>query len=160
MSCSLLRRTSCGPADSSAKVMALIAISSGSWPGSIHLRRIMMFVSSRPCRGRSPLIPAAGLVVSSGVLVRPERIQVTVRSIARHRRELRPRDKPAASTQGDQLPDMAAVPGDSKRLPVLDSIHNLPRPRPQVALRNLNVAHISHCSTRCYQVTPTWAELS
>jgi hypothetical protein len=29
-------------------VMELIAISSGSWPGSIHLRKIMMFVSSMP----------------------------------------------------------------------------------------------------------------
>src|ERR1022692_4142962 len=114
----------------------------------------MMFVSSMPCRGRSPLIRASSLVVGSGVLIGPERIQVTVRSIARHSRELLPRDKPAASVQGDQLPDVASVAGDSKRLPVLDSIHDFPRPGPQVALRDLRVAHILTVAlgaTRCHR---------
>jgi hypothetical protein len=48
-SCSSLRRTSCGPADNSAKVMALIAISSGKSAESIHFRKIRMLVSSMPC---------------------------------------------------------------------------------------------------------------
>lgn len=39
-SCSSLPRTSCGPADSSASVTALIAIPPGSSAGSIHLRRM------------------------------------------------------------------------------------------------------------------------
>jgi len=40
--------------------MALIAISSGNSPGSIHLRKIKIPVSSMPCRGCSSLMRAAG----------------------------------------------------------------------------------------------------
>src|SRR5215471_9368970 len=140
LSCSSPRRTSCGPADSSARVMALIAISSGSSPGSIHLRKIKMLVSSRPWRGRSPLIPAASLLVERRGLVGSEGFQINCGSIGRHSDELWPGDESAPSPQRDQLPDSVAVTGDGKRLPVLDRVHDLPRPHPEVALRDLWVS--------------------
>src|SRR5213078_247207 len=97
-------RTPCGPAESSASVTALIAISSGSSSGAIRLRRIMMLVSSRPRRAGSPVIGASGLI-GGGVLVRPERIRVDHRGGARHRGELRPGDETAALPQRHQLAD-------------------------------------------------------
>src|SRR5215470_11546511 len=120
--------------------MALIAISSGSSPGSIHLRKIKMLVSSRPWRGRSPLIPAASLLVERRGLVGSEGFQINCGSIGRHSDELWPGDESAPSPQRDQLPDSVAVTGDGKRLPVLDRVHDLPRPHPEVALRDLWVS--------------------
>src|SRR5258708_16902326 len=134
--------------------MALIAISSGSSAGSTHLRKIKMLVSSMPCRGCSPLIPAASLMVERRILISPERLEVTRRSIARHRDELLPGDKPAALSQRDQLADTVTVPGDGKGLPMFDGVHDLPRPRPQVPLCDLRIsAHIvkvALCAIECY----------
>src|SRR6266700_5306762 len=126
MSCSSLRRTSCGPADSSARVIALIAISSGSSAGSIHRRRIKMLVSSMPCRGCLSLICAVSLMVQYGLLISPECFQVNCGGVARHGGELLPGDEPAALSQRDQLADPMAVPGDSEGLPVFDRVHDLP----------------------------------
>jgi hypothetical protein len=81
-------------------------------------------------------------VVSSGFLIRPERFSITIRSMARPRRVFLARDEPAASAQGAQRTDVAAVAGDSKGLPVPDRIHDLPTPQLQVALRDLRVPHI------------------
>jgi len=99
-----------GFADSSAKVMALIAISSGSSAGLIHFRRTRMFVSSMPCRNCSSLIAATSLVAQRCVLVRPERLQVDGRRITRHGGELLPGDEPPAMAQRGQLPDPVTVP--------------------------------------------------
>jgi hypothetical protein len=40
-------------------------------------------------------------------------------------------------SQRDQFADPVAVAGDGEGLPVLDGVHDLPRPRPQIALRDL-----------------------
>src|SRR5690242_3117987 len=118
MSCSPLGRTWCGPADSSARVTALIAISSGSSAGSIQRRSTRMLVSSRPCRGGSPVccnassvIAVAVFVVSGRVLVGAERIQIAGGRVAGHGREFLPGDEPAPSPDGDQFPDLMAIAG-------------------------------------------------
>src|SRR6516165_1672608 len=107
-----------------------------------------MLVSSMPWRGRSPLIPTARVLVGS------EGFQINRGGIARHSDELRPGDESAPSPQWDQLPDSVAVTGDGKRLPVLDRVHDLPRPHPKVALRDLRVgAHhdrVARCAIWCY----------
>jgi len=116
-SCSLSGRTWCGPADSSARVIALIAISSGSPAGSTRRRRTTMLVSGRPCRGSpgarcgaSPLAGIAVLVVSGRVLVGTECVQTASGRVAGHRREFLPGDKPALAPDGDQLPGRPALP--------------------------------------------------
>src|SRR5215467_14601661 len=109
--CSSLLRTSCGPADSSASVTALIAISSGSSAPSTHLRSIRMLVSSSPRCGRSPLIRVRGPLVQGGLLVGPERVEIDGRSAAGHGGELLSRDEPPSPAQRDELADPVAVAG-------------------------------------------------
>jgi len=65
-------------------------------------------------------------MVGCSVLISPESIQINGRRITRHGGELLPGDEPAALSQGDQLRDPMAIPGNSKRLPVFDGIHDLP----------------------------------
>src|SRR3984885_15674127 len=134
MSCSLLGRTWCGPADSSARVIALIAISSGSSVGSTQRRRTRMLVSSRPCRagspvwcGDSPVIRIAVFVVGGRVLVGAECVQIAGRRVAGHCREFLPGDEPAPSPDRDQLPNLVAVACNGERLPVLNRVHDLAR---------------------------------
>src|ERR1700722_19946124 len=133
MSCSPLGRTWCGPADSSARVIALIAISSGSSVGSTQWRRTRTLVSSKPCRGvppawcGSPVIRIAVCVVGGRVLVGAEGVQVAGRRVAGHCREFLPGDKPAPSPDGDQFPDLVAVAGNGEPLPVFNRVHDLTR---------------------------------
>jgi hypothetical protein len=101
-----------GCRDSSARVIELIAISSGSSPGSIHRRRIRMLVSSRPCQGRSLLIRVSRLMLGSEILIGPECVQVDAGSVPRHRGELLAGDETAAASQRDQFPDAVTVPGN------------------------------------------------
>jgi hypothetical protein len=65
-----LERTSRGPAESSASVTALIAISSGRSSRAIRSRSITMLVSSRPRRGTSLVEGSFGLI-GGGILVAP-----------------------------------------------------------------------------------------
>ena len=65
-------------------------------------------------------------MVSSRVLVRSERLEVNIRGVAGHGRELLPGNEPAIPTQGDQLPDTVTVSGNGEGLPVLDGIHDPP----------------------------------
>src|ERR1700722_13798789 len=144
-SCSVLGRTWCGPADNSARVTALIAISSGSSAGSIQRRSTRMLVSSSPCREGadvSPLIRVAFLVVGGRVLVGTECVQIADRRVAGHCREFLPGDELAPSPDGDQFPDLVAVAGDGERLPPLDGVHDFPIPGAQVPLRDLRHAHV------------------
>jgi len=94
-------------------------------------------------------------VIERGVLIGPERLQVSGRSMAGHGNELLPGDETAALPQRNQLPDAVAVTGDGKGLPVLDGIHDLPRFRPEVALGDLWVStHPAMVAPRaiwCYQ---------
>jgi hypothetical protein len=41
-----------------------------------------------------------------------------------------------------QFPDLVAVAGDGERLPMLDGVHDFPRPGPQIPLRDLKRAHV------------------
>ena len=115
-----------------------------------------MFVSIMPCRGGSPLIWAASLMIERRILVGPERFQVNRRGVARHGHELVPGDEPPAPPKRYQFPDTVAVPGDGKRLSVLHGIHDLPRLDPQVALRDLRLsahpASVAPCAIKCYML--------
>jgi hypothetical protein len=160
-SCSASDRTSCGPAESSASVTALIAISSGSSSGAIQLRRIMMLVSTRPrCTGSSVIRTAA--LIGRCILVRPERVRVDHRGAPRHGGELRSRYEPATLAQRHKLANPVTIPGHRESLTTLDSIHDFLRPHPQVALGDLRLsAHGIHGSTRCYSVlSPTRSALA
>jgi hypothetical protein len=84
----------------------------------------------------------AVLVVSSRVLVSAERVKIVSGRVAGHRREFLPGDKPAPSPDWDQFPDLVAVAGNCERLSVLDGVHDFPRLRPQVPLRDFRDAHI------------------
>src|SRR5260370_4851130 len=117
-----------------------------------------MLVSSMPCRGRSPLIGVAGLVVERGVLMSAECPGMNGWGVAVHSDELLPGDEPAALSQRDQFADPVAVAGDGEGLPVLDGVHDLPRPRPQIALRDLreciHALRLLPRATRCYIGAP------
>jgi hypothetical protein len=95
-------------------------------------------------------------MIERRILIGPERFQVDRRGITRHSDELLPWDEPTAAAKRDELPDPVAVPGDGKGLPVLDSIHDLPRLRPQVALGYLWLsAHLTKVAPRaieCYRL--------
>jgi hypothetical protein len=151
-SCSASDRTSCGPAESSASVTALIAISSGSSSGAIRLRRIMMLVSTRPrCTGSSVIRTAA--LIGRCILIRPERVRVDHRGAARHGGKLRSRYEPATLAQRHKLANPVTISGHRESLTTLDSIHDFLRPHPQVALGDLRLStHGIHGSTRCYSV--------
>ena len=90
-----------------------------------------------------PKIRAASASKGTGskgrFLVGPERVKVNRGRIARHGSELPARDKPATPPERDQLTDPVSVPGNGEGLPVFDSIHDLSRLRPQVALRGTRV---------------------
>jgi hypothetical protein len=151
-SCSSSGRTSWGPADSSASVTALIATSSGSWRGSIRVRRIRMFVSARPRVGTSAVMTARGLL-GGRILICPERIGVYCRCTLRHRSELSPRHEPPALPQWHQFADAPTITRDRESLTAFDGVHDLARPHPEVALSDFWLtAHEWHGSTCCYRV--------
>jgi hypothetical protein len=112
----------------------------------------MMFVSSIPCLGVSVFISAAELMIGSRVLVSPERVKIGGRRIARHRGELIPRDETAAMPQRNQLANAMTVARDSEGLAPLDGVHDLSRPRSEVALRYLCRGHTTKGSTLCHLV--------
>jgi hypothetical protein len=85
-------------------------------------------------RIRASIAAKSRLVVECSVLISSESPGIDSRSVARHGDELLPGDESAAFPKRDQFPDAVAVAGDGKRLPMLDGIHDLPRPGPQVAL--------------------------
>jgi hypothetical protein len=62
--------------------MALIAIWSGSWAGSIQRRTITMVVSRMPCWGWSAVRRAAGLMVECRVLIGTKRVRLDSGSVA------------------------------------------------------------------------------
>ena len=47
----------------------------------------------------------------------------------------------AGSGTAGSVPDAVAIPGDGEELAMLDAVHDLPRPGPQVALHDLRMAH-------------------
>jgi len=71
-------------------------------------------------------------MIKRRILVGSERFQVNRRGITRHGNELlpgdepMPGDEPTETSKRDQFPDSTAVPGDGKRLPVLNGVHDLP----------------------------------
>lgn len=64
-------------------------------------------------------------MIGSGVLIRPERIQVDIGGVARHGGELLPGHEPTASAQRNKFPDPMAVAGNCEGLAVLDGVHDL-----------------------------------
>ena len=64
-------------------------------------------------------------MVRRSFLVGPEGVQADLWRVPRHRGELLPGNEPAVPSQGDQLSDLVAVPGDGEGLPVLDGVHDL-----------------------------------
>jgi hypothetical protein len=69
-------------------------------------------------------------MIERGFLVGPERVEIKARSMMRQSSEFLTRNKPAPTPQRDQLADPVAVPGNGKGLPMLYSVHDLPRSRP------------------------------
>jgi len=93
-------------------------------------------------------------MILRGVLVSPECAGIDGRGVARHSGEFLPGNKPTPAPQRDQLADTVAIPGDSKGLPVLDGVHDLPGPGPQVALGDLGMSghllRLALGAIRCY----------
>ena len=73
-------------------------------------------------------------------------------SVVRHRGEFIPGNEASTSTQRDQLSYLVAVTGDCERLAAFDGIHDLLGSVPQVALRDLRLAHRTMVRTACYGV--------
>ena len=115
-----------------------------------------MSVSSNPRRRFSAGIRVILIVASGGVLVRAESLEIDRWSAAGHGGELHSRDEPPTSAQGDQLTDLMPVARDGECLPMLDGIHDLSGPVPQIALGDFRLggheSSIPGCSTRCYLV--------
>jgi hypothetical protein len=65
-----------------ARVVALIAIWSGSWAGSIQRNTITMLVSSMRCWGCSAVRRAAELMVECGVVIGTKRVRLDRGSVA------------------------------------------------------------------------------
>ena len=68
-----------------------------------------------------------------------EGLDVRAGSAAGQGGELRLRHEPASAPQRNELADRVAVAGNSECLPVLDGVHDLPGPVPQVTLGNLRL---------------------
>ena len=79
-------------------------------------------------------------MILRGVLVSPECAGIDSRGVTRHGGEFLPGNEPAPAPERDQLANTVAVPGDGKGLPVLDGVHDLPGPGPQVALGDLGMS--------------------
>src|SRR6266498_3044611 len=114
----------CGPADSSARVIALMDMNGGSSVGSSCRRRIRMLVSSNPW-------PLAGIGVSQPVVddlveVGLEPLGIDNWRVRRRRGELLAGDR-AVPAQRDQLADRCAAAGDDEGLAVFNLVHDLPR---------------------------------
>jgi hypothetical protein len=83
-------------------------------------------------------------MIGGSVLIGAKARDVDCCGVVRHRSELVSRDEAPASTQRDQLADLVAIPGDRERLAAFNGIHDLFRPLPKVALRDLGLAHGVH----------------
>ncbi len=120
----------CGPADNSARVIAVIAISSGSSSGATQRRRIMMLVSRMPCWyvERPAVIGVVRVGVGRGLLIGPEPVEVDAGRGPGHRGEFLAGDEPTAPTQRDEPADRMSVTGDGDRLTALYGIRDLSGP--------------------------------
>ena len=85
-------------------------------------------------------------------LIRAEAGDIDGCGVVRHRGELIPANEAPTSTQRDQLSYLVAVAGDCEGLAAFDRIHDLLGSLPQVALRDLRLAHHTMVRRACYAV--------
>src|SRR5690554_1418594 len=148
-------RTMCTPADSSARVTALMARSPRSKPAGNWRRKIRMLVSNSPRSGGIGLwaIRVRHLGVDHTVDICTELVEINDRSSVRCHKEVVGRDEPAAPVDRRQLRDLPSVTGHRERLALLDGIHDVFRPHAQVPLADLVLKHdptIARYGTACY----------
>src|SRR5215470_6914645 len=142
-----------GPADSSARVTALITISSGSCAGSRAAKCTMMLVSIRPRLGVSPGT-VERVLVGDGVQVAAELVRVEHRGGGERGDDLFARDE-GPFAQRDQASDRCAVAGDREGLAAFDSTHDRGRLVAEFTLGDLlrsMPSHKGHATTIALQV--------
>jgi hypothetical protein len=95
-------------------------------------------------------------MIECSLLICAVRLEINGRSVAGHGGELLPGDKPPALPKRDQLSDPVTVTGDDEGLPVLDRVHDLPRPDAQISLGDLGTSvhpmKVASRAIQCYQV--------
>ena len=85
-------------------------------------------------------------------LIRAEGRDIDGRGVVRHRGELIPANEAPTSSERDQLSYLVAVTGDCEGLAAFDRIHDLLGSLPQVALRDLRLAHHAMVRRMCHAV--------
>ena len=114
-------------------------------PGDQACRRKPSPADQKIQRHNGPLVPLTDTASASGT------------TIPFHGRPLR--DMAVNSSRGTSrggtagsVPDAVAIPGDGEELAMLDGVHDLPRPGPQVALHDLRMAHAAMVARRATPV--------